>query len=123
MFDSGIHCVTGLVLASAVLFCLLRRLSPELSQDSHLESPSRAKKLVESKAGTVALVLLSLMLVVSIGSIIGIILWEAIKGIAGTVTASPEIFVAAIVGAAASTVGFGVFCLVLSMFGPKLSVV
>jgi hypothetical protein len=71
----------------------------------------------------VALVLLSLMLVVSIGSIMGVILWEAVKGIAGTVTASPEIFVAAIVGAVASTVGFGLFALVLSLFGPILSVV
>jgi hypothetical protein len=63
------------------------------------------------------------MLVVSIGSIIGVIIWEATKGIVGTVTTSPEIFVAAIVGAVASMVGFGLFALVLSMFGPILSVV
>ena len=78
------------------------------------------KKLVASKAGTVAQVLLSLVLLVSIGAIVGIIIWEAIEG---TVSASPKVFVAAIVGAAASAIGFGLFALVLSLFGPILSAV
>jgi hypothetical protein len=123
MFDSGIHCVIGLILASAVLLCLVRRLSIRLSEDSHLESPSWVNRLVESKAGIIAQVLLSFLLVVSIGGIVGVIMWQVIKGIAGMVTASPEVFVAAIMGAAASTIGFGLFALMLSLFGPILSVV
>jgi hypothetical protein len=67
--------------------------------------------------------LLSFLLVVSVGSIVGVVIWEAIKGIVGMVTASPEVFVAAIVGAAASMIGFGLFALMLSLFGPILSIV
>jgi hypothetical protein len=81
------------------------------------------KKLVASQAGLVAQVLLSLMLMVSVGAIVGIIIWEVIEAIAGTITASPEVFVAAIVGSAASGIGFGLFALALSLFGPILSAV
>ena len=88
-----------------------------------MESPGWIKKLVASKAWIVAQVLLSFVLVLSMGSITGIILWEAIKGTARTVMASPEIFMAAVVGAAISTVGLGLFSVVLGMFGPILSVV
>jgi hypothetical protein len=70
-----------------------------------------------------ALLLLSLLLVVSVGSIIGVITWEALKGIAATLTASPEIFVAAIVGAAASAIGFTLLALALSFFDLLLSMV
>ncbi len=88
-----------------------------------MASPNWVKKLVESKAGVVVQVLFSFVLVLGIGSIVGIVLWESIKGTARTVISSPGIFVAAVVGAAASTVGFGLFSLVLGMFGPILSVV
>ncbi len=118
MFDSGLHCITGLLLAAAILSCLVRK----LSQASQPASSSRPDKPIESQAGIVVL-LLSLMLVVNVGSIIGVILWETIQGIAGTVTTSPEVFVAASVGAAASTIGFALFALALNLLGPILSVV
>jgi hypothetical protein len=94
-----------------------------LAKDHHPESPIWVKKLLESKAGIVAQVMLTLMLVVSIGGIAGIVIWETVKGIFGAVTAPPEIFVAAVVGAAVSTIGFGLFAVVLGMLGPILSVV
>ena len=122
MFDSGMRCATGLVLASAVLFCLVRWLSISSSEDSPQESPHWVKVLIDSKAGIAVQVLLAMLLAVSVGSITGVILWEAIKGIAGTVAAAPEVFLAAIVGAAASMIGFGLFGLVLSLLGPVLFV-
>jgi hypothetical protein len=121
MFDSGIHCAIGLLLVSVVLFFLVRKLSSKPSQDSSPESPSRAKRSADSKAGIVAQVLMSLILVVSIGAITGTVIWTAIQGLVGTITTSPEVFVAAIVGAAASAIGFGLFAVLLSLFGPILS--
>ena len=64
-----------------------------------------------------------MLLWVSLSGIIGIIIWEAIKGVAGTVTASFEVFVAASVGATASMIGFALFALVLGLLGPILAVV
>ena len=63
------------------------------------------------------------MLAMSTGSLLGVIIWAAIKGIAGAVTASPKIFVAAIFGATISLIGFGLFAVLLSLLDPILSVV
>jgi hypothetical protein len=119
MFDSGVHCITGLVLAAAILLCLVRR----LSQDDRQELPRRVNEPVGSKAGIAILLLASLLLVASLGSIAGVVTWEALKGMAGLFTASPKIFVAASVGAAASVIGFALFALVISLLGPIMSTV
>ena len=119
MFDSGVRCITGLILAAAILLRLVRR----LSQDDRQGSSRRTNEPVGSKVGIAVLLLSSLLLVVSLGSIAGIVTWEALKGMAGLFTASPKIFVAASVGAAASVIGFALFALALSLLGPILSTV
>lgn len=119
MFDSGVDCISGLLLAAAILLCLVRR----LSQDDRQEASGRTNGPVGSKARMTALLLSSLLLVASLGSVAGVVTWEALKGMAGLFTASPKIFVAASVGAAASVVGFALFALALSLLGPILSTV
>jgi hypothetical protein len=122
--------VSLLGLGAAVSFVLYRRererlrerlvrwLSNRSSEEDDPDSHSWIKKLVESKGGGVVVALLVLMLVVSLGSLIGVFMWEVIKGVAETAIASPKVIVAAIAGAAASMTGFVLFALVLSLFGP-----
>jgi hypothetical protein len=124
IFSSGFSYLTGLILASVILLLLVRWLSTRLSGDSDQEKISQGKKIASSNVWTVALVLLSFMLVISIGSSTGAIIWVAIKGIAeGAVTIWPENSIGAITGAATSLISFGLFALVLSAFGPILSTV
>lgn len=113
-------CATGLLVGMILLYCFIRL----PVEDGKMVLPAWAKKLVESKGAVIVRTLLTLMLWVSFASVIGIITWKAIEGIAEVVTASSfEIFVAALVGAVASMIGFALFALVLSLFGPILSMV
>ena len=115
-------CGIGLILGVVLFYYFIRLMNTNVSEDGNVEPPVWVTRLVESKGGLVVRELLSFVLGMSFASIVGIIIWETIKGIAGTATAPLEVFVAAIVGAAASMIGFTLFTLVLSLFGPILVV-
>jgi hypothetical protein len=115
-------CGIGLILGVVLFYVFIRLMNTNVSEDGTVEPPVWVKELVESKGGVAVRALLSLVLGMSFASVIGIIIWETIKGIAVTATAPLEVFVAAFAGAAASMIGFTLFTLVLSLFGPILVV-
>jgi hypothetical protein len=114
-------CGIGLILGVVLFYVFIRLMNTSVSEDGNVDPPVWVKELVESKGGVAIRALLSLGLGMSLASVIGIIIWETIKGIARTATAPLEVFVAAFVGAAASMIGFALFALVLSWFGPLLA--
>lgn len=116
----GIPWVVGFLIALTLSLVLIRWL-PDGKPGK--ETPPWAVKLVESSLGKVVIALLALLLTVGTGSVLGALACVAVQGVARTISKLPEILGTAIVGAALSMVGFGLFALLLSLLGPILSVV
>lgn len=85
--------------------------------------PTWAKTLVESKSGMVVLLMLSLIMMVGQGSLVGVLICVPVQGIAETVASFPEVLAAAVAAAAMSMLGFLLLTLLLSMLGRVLSAV
>ena len=100
---------------------LVQWLTNRSSEEAKPDLLRWVKRLVESKGSKVALALLILVLIVSVGSFVGVVLWEAVEGITETVMASPKVFLAAIAGSVASMIGFVLLSLVLRLCGPTFS--
>jgi hypothetical protein len=117
--DSGTLWVLGFLIALTLSLVLIRRLPGGMPGK---ETPPWAEKLVESKLGKVAVALLALILTIGTGSILGALACAAVQGVAKTIAGLPEILGTAIVGAALSVIGFGLFALLLGFLGSVLSV-
>jgi hypothetical protein len=114
-------CGIGLILGVVLFYYFIRVMRTNVSEDGTVEPPAWLKRLAESQGGEVVRALLALVLGIGLASLVGIVVWETVQGIAETAIAPREVFVAAFVGAVASMVGFALFALVLSLFGPILS--
>lgn len=114
-------CGIGLILGVVLFYCFIRLMRTNVSEDGNVEPPVWVKRLAGSKSGLVVRALLAFLLGTGLASLGGIVIWETLQGIARTATASLEVFVAALVGAVASMIGFALFALVLSLFGPILT--
>ncbi len=119
MSESSSGYAISLVLITVVLFYMVRKLDDE----NHSELPNWATTLLKSNVGIGIQVIVSLTHFVSLGSLVGIILWVLLKGVADMVMGSSAIFRAAIVGATLSPLGFGIFAVILGLLGPILSMV
>jgi hypothetical protein len=114
-------CGIGLILGVVLFYYFIRVMRTNVSEDGTVEPPAWVKRLVASKGGVVLRELLAFLLGMGLASLVGIVIWETIQGIAGFARTPREVFLAAFVGAVASMVGFGLFALVLSLFGPILT--
>jgi hypothetical protein len=73
-------CGIGLILGVVLFYIFIRLMNTNVSEDGNVEPPAWIKELVESKGGVAVRALLSLALGMSLASVIGIIIWETIKG-------------------------------------------
>jgi hypothetical protein len=117
--DSGTLWVAGFAIALTLSLVLIRRLPGGTPGQKR---PAWAVKLVESRLGKVVIALLSMALMVGAGSAIGVLVCVPTQSPAETIFGLPEILGTAIVGAAMSVIGFGLFAILLSLLGPVLSV-
>ena len=122
--DSDAPWIVAFFVALTISFVLIHRISavPPAAEHPRLGSPSWVEKLVASIPGKIVIVLLSLVLMIGTGGVAGVLVCLPVKGISVTLAGLPEILGTAIVGAAVSIVGFGLFTLLLSLLGPVLSV-
>jgi hypothetical protein len=121
--DSNILGITGLIIGFVVLLYLIYRLRTGSTVDIHLELPNWGKRLFESKAWGVVQAVLTLVLMVSVGGVVGVIVWETMKGIVEAVKVLPAVLAASTSGAMISAVGFGFFAIVSSLLRPTMFVV
>jgi len=120
MVDSNTLGIIGLILGFVVLFYVIYRLRTGSVVDIRLEPPNWTKKLFDSKAWIVVQAVLTLVLMMSVGGVIGVVVWETMKGIVEAVKVLPAAFVASIGGAMISSVGFGFFTIVSRLLRPMM---
>jgi hypothetical protein len=123
MVDSNILGITGLIVGFVVLLYLIYRLRTGSAVDVRLELPNWGERLFESSAWVVVQAVLTLVLMVSVGGVIGVVVWETMKGIVEAVKVLPAVLAASISGAMISSVGFGFFAIVSSLLSPIMFVV